>query len=309
MRVAVAADEVTPVAREVVDALNEAGHQVDLVGPLAGGDAEWVDASSAAARRVAAGRCDRAVVLCWSGTGASIAANKVPGARAALCTDATTARMAREYNHANVLALSMRLTSPPVAREILEAFLAEPEGAGDFNARNIARLARLDPADGDRMPDLAWPPPTPGRPEVWFEDLPEGTAFSTPSVVVDEDAIVGFARRYDPQAFHLDAEAARDMVFGGLVASGWHTTAITMRLFTDHGPRISGGLVGLGVEELRWGPLRPGDGVRVEGEVVGARRSRSARPRGIVRVRLRTLGAEGGEVQHMLAAMLVPARG
>jgi ribose 5-phosphate isomerase B len=309
MRVAVAADEVTPVARAVVDALNEAGHQVDLVGPLAGGDAEWVDASSVAARRVVAGRCDRAVVLCWSGTGASIAANKVPGARAALCTDATTARMAREYNHANVLALSIRLTSPPVAREILEAFLAEPEGAGDFNARNIARLALLDPADGGRMPDLAWPPPTPARPEVWFEDLPEGMTFSTPPVVVDEDAIVGFARRYDPQAFHLDAEAARGMVFGGLVASGWHTTAITMRLFTDHGPRISGGLVGLGVEELRWGPLRPGDRVRVEGEVAGARRSRNARPRGIVRVRLRTLGAEGGEVQHMLATMLVPARG
>jgi ribose 5-phosphate isomerase B len=308
MRVAVAADEVTPVAREVVDALREAGHEVDLVGPLAGGDAEWVDASSAAARRVATGRADRAVVLCWSGTGASIAANKVPGVRAALCTDAATARMAREYNHANVLALSMRLTSPPVAREILDAFLDEPEGGGDFNARNIARLAMLDPDDGGRMPDLDWPAPTAGRPELWFEDLPEGTGFSTPSVVVDEAAVIGFARRYDPQVFHLDPDAARDTVFGGLVASGWHTTAITMRLFADHGPRISGGLVGLGVEDLRWGPLRPGERVRVEGEVIATRRSKSARPRGIVTVRLRTLGADGGEVQHMVATMLVPAR-
>jgi RpiB/LacA/LacB family sugar-phosphate isomerase len=308
MRVAVAADEVTPVAREVVEALREGGHDIEVLGPLAGGDAEWVDASSAAARRVAAGRCDRAVVLCWSGTGASIAANKVPGARAALCPDAATARMAREYNHANILALSMRLTSPAVAREILDAFLGEPEGAGEFNERNIARLARLDSA-GERMPDLDWPEPTPGRPEVWFEDLPEGTLFSTPSVAVEEAAITAFARRYDPQVFHLDPEEARELVFGGLVASGWHTTAITMRLFADHGPLIHGGLVGLGVEELRWGPLRPGDRVRVEGEVTGARRSSSGRPHGIVTVRLRTLGVDGGEVQHMVAAMLVPTRG
>lgn len=308
MRVAVAADEVTPVAREVVDALTEAGHAVDLIGPLAGGDAEWVDAASAAARRVAGGHCDRAVVLCWSGTGASIAANKVPGARAALCADAATARMAREYNHANVLALSMRITSPPVAREIVDAFLGEPEGTGEFNERNIARLAALDPAGGDRMTDFAWPAPTPGRPEVWFEDLPEGTRFATPSVVVDEAAIIGFARRYDPQVFHLDPVAARETVFGGLVASGWHTTAITMRLLADHGPLIRGGVVGLGVEDLRWGPLRPGDRVRVEGEVIGARRSSSRPRRGIVSARLRTLGEEGGEVQHLVAAMLVPAR-
>ena len=84
------------------------------------------------------------MVCCWSGTGASIAANKVPGVRAALCVDAETARMARKYNHANVLALSLRLTSPPMGREILEAFLAEPDGDEDFDRRNVDRLGAME---------------------------------------------------------------------------------------------------------------------------------------------------------------------
>src|SRR5680860_181790 len=119
MRIAMGSDEVTELTRALVEALREDGHEVELHGPLAGGDEEWVEASAAAARRVAEGACERAVVCCWSGTGASIAANKVPGARAALCIDAETARMARRYNHANVLALSLRLTSAPMGREIL----------------------------------------------------------------------------------------------------------------------------------------------------------------------------------------------
>ena len=101
-------------------------------------------ASAAAARAVAQGRVDRGVVCCWSGTGASIAANKVPGVRAALCSDAETARMARRYNHANVVALSLRLTSPPMGREIVEAFLAEPDGADDFDLRNVAALGAME---------------------------------------------------------------------------------------------------------------------------------------------------------------------
>jgi len=144
MRVAVGSDEATPLVDEVVAALREAGHEVELHGPPAGGAEEWVAASAAVARRVAEGACERGVVCCWSGTGASIAANKVPGARAALCADAETARMARKYNHANVLALSLRLTSPPVGREILDAFLAEPDGAEDFDLRNVAELARME---------------------------------------------------------------------------------------------------------------------------------------------------------------------
>jgi RpiB/LacA/LacB family sugar-phosphate isomerase len=144
MRIAMGSDEVTELTHALVEALRDEGHRVELHGPLAGGDEEWVEASAAAARRVAEGACERAVVCCWSGTGASIAANKVPGVRAALCIDAETARMARRYNHANVLALSLRLTSPPMGREILRAFLAEPDGEEDFDRRNVERLGVME---------------------------------------------------------------------------------------------------------------------------------------------------------------------
>jgi ribose 5-phosphate isomerase B len=101
------------------------------------------------ARRVAEGAADSGVVCCWSGTGVSIAANKVPGVRAALCGDAETARMARKYNHANVLALSMRATAETVGREILDAFLASPYGEDDFDHRNVARVEEIGgPAGG-----------------------------------------------------------------------------------------------------------------------------------------------------------------
>ena len=146
MRIALSSDEVTALTDDLIAALREGGHEVELHGPPAGGGEEWVAATAAAARAVAEGRADRAVVCCWSGTGASIAANKVPGVRAALCADAETARMARRYNHANVLALSLRLTSPPVGREIVEAFLAEPDGADDFDRRNVAELGAMEEA-------------------------------------------------------------------------------------------------------------------------------------------------------------------
>jgi len=305
MKVAVGADEVTAVAREVLAALRDGGHEVEVFGPLADADGEWVDVSAATARAVASGACERGVVMCWSGTGASIAANKVPGVRAALCADAPTARMAREYNHANVLALSMRLTSPPVAREIVDAFLSEPDGAGDFNLRNLALLGHLDTAGA---PDLAWPRPDHDRPEVWLEDLPAGTTFASPPVEVGHDAMVAFAGRYDPQPFHLDPTAGAGSVFGGLVSSGWFTMAITMRLMVDHGPRVSGGLVGLGVEEVRWKALHPGAHVHLEGEVIDARRSRNGAARGVVRLRVRTLDAAGEEMQQFIPSVLVPAR-
>jgi ribose 5-phosphate isomerase B len=144
VRIALGSDESTVLTDEVAGALRAAGHEVELFGPLAGGDEEWVAASAATARAVAEGRADRGVVCCWSGTGASIAANKVPGVRAALCADAETARMARRYNHANVLALSLRATSPPMGREIVEAFLEEPDGSDDFDVRNVAELRRMD---------------------------------------------------------------------------------------------------------------------------------------------------------------------
>ena len=148
MRIAIGSDEVTALTDDLVGALRAAGHEITLHGPLAGGDEEWVAASAAVAREVAAGRAERGVVCCWSGTGASIAANKVPGARAALCADPETARMARRYNHANVLALSLRLTSAPMGREIVEAFLAEPDGADDFDRRNVEQLRALEVPPG-----------------------------------------------------------------------------------------------------------------------------------------------------------------
>src|SRR5919205_1424729 len=139
MRISVAADERTGVAQAVVDELRRRGHEPILHGAL--NDAErddWAWASEAAARDVAEGRAKQAVVACWTGTGASIAANKVPGVRAALCADAETASGARRWNDANVLALSLRATSAAELEEILDAwFQAGPSDEGDDRA-NVA---------------------------------------------------------------------------------------------------------------------------------------------------------------------------
>jgi len=145
MRIAVAADEDTGVARAVVDALAARGHEPVVHGALAEGDRpDWAWASEAAARDVAEGRAEQGVVLCWTGTGASIAANKVPGIRAALCADAATADGARRWNDANVLALSLRTTSPAVLEEILDAWFAGEPSPDDDDRANVEHLAELD---------------------------------------------------------------------------------------------------------------------------------------------------------------------
>lgn len=127
-----------PVTDAVIAWLREQGHELELIGPLVDGDeTEWAEASAATARAVTEGHADAAVLFCWSGTGACIAANKVRGARAALCGDAETARLARKYNHANVLVMSMRATSPAIAIEITDAFLGAPWGEDDFDIRNV----------------------------------------------------------------------------------------------------------------------------------------------------------------------------
>ncbi len=133
-----------------------------------------------------------------------------------------------------------------------------------------------------------------------------GEVFTSPERLVSEEEIVAFAEAFDPQTFHTDAGSAHTSVFGALVASGWHTAAMTMRLWVDHGPPVAGGIIGLGADELRWGPLRPGDRIRVVGEVLETRASRSGAQRGVVRIRLRTLNQRDEEVQHMIAAILVP---
>ncbi|MEU2876711.1 RpiB/LacA/LacB family sugar-phosphate isomerase [Streptomyces sp. NPDC007070] len=153
MRISVSSDMDEPVARALVARLRERGHEVITHGALRpGADPQWAACSQAAAQDVADGRADQAVVCCWTGTGASIAANKVPGIRAALCTDAYTADGARRWNDANVLALGLRLTSEPLLTEILDAwFAAEPSQDSD-DRENVARIARMDARrDEDRM--------------------------------------------------------------------------------------------------------------------------------------------------------------
>jgi len=140
----VAADEDTGVARDVVEELRRRGHQVVTHGVLEPAERDdWAWASEAAARDVAAGRADQAVVCCWTGTGASIAANKVPGVRAALCVDAYTAEGARKWNDANVLALSLRLTSRAELSEILDAWLAAAPSPDAADQANIAHVGEI----------------------------------------------------------------------------------------------------------------------------------------------------------------------
>ena len=144
MRIAVAADELTGVAEAVVEALRERGHEPLPHGVLNPEERDdWAWASEAAARDVAEGRAEQAVVCCWTGTGASIAANKVEGVRAALCTDAATAEGARRWNDANALALSLRSTSEAELAEILDAwFAAEPSADADDRA-NVDHLSEI----------------------------------------------------------------------------------------------------------------------------------------------------------------------
>ena len=124
MKVVLGSDEKTGLTYAVGEALARRGHAVDLVGPPAGDDLGWAEVGKELGRKVASGEADTGVLFCWTGTGASIAANKVPGVRAALCTDAATAAGARRYNDANVLVMSLRLTSLTVAEEVLDAWFS-----------------------------------------------------------------------------------------------------------------------------------------------------------------------------------------
>lgn len=130
MKIAVGSDERTHVTDAVVEHLREAGIDVELHGPLADRPLDWVDVGHEVGERVASGAVDQGVLFCWTGTGVSIAANKVAGVRAALCADAQTAIGARRWNDANVLAMSLRATPEAVAREIVDAWLeAKPDEA------------------------------------------------------------------------------------------------------------------------------------------------------------------------------------
>ena len=145
MRIAVAADELTGIAEALVEELRRRGHEPVLHGAYADDERpDWAWASERAARDVAEGHADQGIVACWTGTGASIAANKVPGIRAALCSDAQTAEGARRWNDANVLALSLRATSEAELSEILDAWFAgQPSGEEDDRA-NVAHLPEIE---------------------------------------------------------------------------------------------------------------------------------------------------------------------
>jgi acyl dehydratase len=149
---------------------------------------------------------------------------------------------------------------------------------------------------------------TSSRTPLYFEDFSVGQKFHSGSLSVDTPAIKSFAAQFDPQPFHLDETAAQATLFRGLAASGFHTAALTMRLLVDGGAPIAGGIIGAGMDELRWPrPVRPGDTLRTESEVLEVRASRS-RPEGFVKMRTTTLNQNDEPVQVMVANLLVPRR-
>jgi ribose 5-phosphate isomerase B len=144
MRIAVGSDERTHLTDSVVEELRRMGHEVELVGPLRGEHLQWADVARQVAEMVAKGEAQQGILFCWTGTGVSIAANKVPGVRAALCHDAETARGARAWNDANVLCLSLRATSEAVAKEILEAWFSASLDPSE--AENVRKVEAMDRA-------------------------------------------------------------------------------------------------------------------------------------------------------------------
>ena len=144
--------------------------------------------------------------------------------------------------------------------------------------------------------------------ERYFDDLKVGDHFKSEPLEVTERQVVEFAHKFDPQMFHLTRKRAERTVFKGLIASGWHTAAMTMRLFVQT-LNFTEGAIGLGVDELRWpNPVRPGDSLRVETEILELRPSRSKPDYGIIRLLNATTNQRGEIVQTMTASAMVPRR-
>src|ERR1700719_2034416 len=145
--------------------------------------------------------------------------------------------------------------------------------------------------------------------DLYLEDLQVGDRFGSDTIEVTEESIIAFAREFDPQQFHLDAKAAEQSIFKGLSASGWHTAAMSMKLFITGELKLGGGSIGLGVDELRWPqPVRPGDILRLETEILDVRASRSKPDRGIIRIRNVTTNQRGEVVQTFMASVMVKRR-
>ncbi|HEV2302482.1 MAG TPA: MaoC family dehydratase [Stellaceae bacterium] len=145
--------------------------------------------------------------------------------------------------------------------------------------------------------------------ERWFEDYPAGEVFTSREIAVGEAEILGFARRFDPQPMHVDPAAAGEGRFGGLIASGWHTAALTMSLIVESFLSKRASLASPGIDELRWArPVRPGDRLHIRATVVEARRSRSNPRQGVVRSFVEVINQEGETVMTMRPVNLLACR-
>ncbi len=143
MKIAIGSDEKTHLTDFVVEELKKRGHKIELFGPLKGETLSWAEVGEQVALSVSRGHCQEGILFCWTGTGVSIAANKVPGIRAALCFDGKTAEGARKWNQANVLVMSLRLISESVALEILDAWFGTEWGTG-ADAEDVAKLTNME---------------------------------------------------------------------------------------------------------------------------------------------------------------------
>ena len=143
----------------------------------------------------------------------------------------------------------------------------------------------------------------------YLEDFEAGQKYATGTVTVEADEITAFAAKFDPQSFHLDPDAAKKTFFGGLAASGWHTASLTMRLLVDGDLKPAGGIIGASFDEFRWPrPVRPGDVLRVESEILEVRASKTRPRQGMIKVRTTTYNQDGEPVQVFVGNLVVPRR-
>ena len=173
--------------------------------------------------------------------------------------------------------------------------------------RRVAAAVRQAEWAAERLshPDRYGPPVT----TRWFEDYPQDSTWEFGPLLVDEAEVIDFGRRFDPQPFHVDPTAAAAGPYGGLIASGWHTCALMMRLFVEQYLSAASSLGSPGVDELRWVlPVRPGDELTVKATVREARRSRSKPDRGLVRTHVELLNQDGDVVLTLLAMNLIRTR-
>ena len=141
----------------------------------------------------------------------------------------------------------------------------------------------------------------------YLDDFAVGQVFATGRLKIDADQIKAFAKQFDPQPFHLDEEAAKNSVFRGLAASGWHTAALTMRLMAEGDFKPAGGIIGVGFDELSWSrPVRPGDELHAKSEILDVRPSKSRPDRGLIRVRTTTYNQNDEDVQSFVGNLIVP---